>query len=144
MSEISSKNVFLTMLQLPVSLGLALCAFAEKHFTHWMLALENPLSHPMTDLATKRAKAASIQNDEIIGTPKKIIKWDHYRAFNAWLLLHNDEFIDRIRVIFEAEFAGLMTDARRRDRHLYAVLKPTRRENLRRLKNVFRVLATQI
>ena len=131
--KMSFKTVFLTMLQIPISLGLGISAFTEKHFTYWMLALENPLSHPMKDLATKRAKG----EDEILAAARKIVMQDHYRAFKAWLLLHDDVFIDRFRVMFETNFVDLMTDARRRDRHLYAVLKPTRHENIRRIDKVF-------
>ncbi len=124
------------MLQVPVSLGLAICAFANLHFTYWMLTLENPLSHPMTDLATKRAKieygTASVERDEILV----------YGAFKAQLLLHNDEFIDGIRVHFEAKHANLMAEGRRRDPHLYAVLKPTRSENIVRICSIFRALTT--
>jgi hypothetical protein len=112
-----------------------------------MLALENPLSHPMTELATKRAKdaqdAATIERDEILAAARKIIMQDRYRAYKAWLLLHNDEFIDRIREAFETNFVDLVTDARRRDRHLYAVLKPTRHENIRRIDKVFWALTAK-
>jgi hypothetical protein len=146
-NKLSLKNAFLTTLQVPVSLGLAIFAFAEMHFTYWMLALENPLSHPMTDRATNRAKdglgTANVERDETFVAVRNTIKQDNYRAFKDWLLLHNDEFIDRIRVVFETDFVDLMTDAMRRDRHLYAVLKPTRHENIRRIDNVFWALTTK-
>jgi hypothetical protein len=145
-NKISLKNVFSVILQLPLSLVLYLCGLAEKHFTYWMLALENPLSHPMTELAAKKIKseqgAACIERDKILTTARKIIRRDNYRAFKAWLLLHNDDFIGRFRVALEVEFFDLVTNARHQDPHLYAVLKPTRHENLRRVDKVFCALTS--
>jgi hypothetical protein len=143
-SKISLKNFFLCLLQLPVSLALFLCAFAEKYFTDWMIALENPLSHPMTELATKRAKdeqgTANTEKGETPAAAGKIITQDRYRAFDAYLLSRSDYSIDRLRFHLEAKYAGLMAEGRRRDPHLYAVLKPTRNENLVRIGNVFGAL----
>jgi hypothetical protein len=138
-NNLSPKNAFWTMLQLPISLGLMICTFAEMHFTYWMLALENPLSHPMTDLATKRAKT---EQGTMCLVAEKVITQDHNRVFKGWLLSNNDCFIERFRVRFEANHANLMAEGRRRDPHLYAVLKPTRSENVVRICGIFRALTT--
>lgn|GEM_PF-1943557 len=137
MNKLSLKIVFLTMLQVPISLGLLFCAFAEKHFMRWMLSLENPLSHPMTDQVGKGAKT-----EQTTAATKKAITQDNYRAFKAWLISNDDYFIDRLRVHFEASHVNLIADGRRRDPHLYAVLKPTRNENVMRIGNIFRALTT--
>jgi len=145
-NKLSLKNAFLVMMQLPLSLGLAICAFAEMKFTYWMLALENPLSHPMTDQATKQVKAEqdAANTKRIVAADKKVTKQDHYRAFKGWLISNDDYFIDRLRIHFEERYANLMAEGRRRDPHLYAVLKPTRTENIARISNIFRALtATQ-
>lgn len=139
MNNLSPKNAFLAMLQLPISLGLLICVFAEMRFTYWMLALENPLSHPMTDLATKRAKT---EQCTMCLVAEKIITQDHNRVFKGWLLSNDDYFIERFRVRFEANHASLMAEGRRRDPHLYAVLEPTRSENVVRICGIFRALTT--
>jgi hypothetical protein len=143
--KISLKDGFLTMLQVPASLVLCLCGLAEECLTHWLLVLENPLSHPMTDLAEKRAKTeqgATVKKDEATMVAQKVITPDHCRAFLAWLPSNNDYFIDRLRVHFEAKYVNLVTESRQRDPHLYAVLKPTRTENVMRISNIFRALPT--
>jgi len=140
------KDAFFTILQVPASFVLAVCALVELHFTRLMLALENPLSHPMTNRATKQAKteqdAASTKRVEIVAADKKAAKQDHYGAFKGWLILNDDYFIDRLRVHLEERYTNLMAEDRRRDPHLYAVLKPTRSENVTRICSIFVALTT--
>lgn len=135
MKKITAKNVFLVMLQLPLSAVLFACAFAEKYFTRWMIAIENPLSHPMTDLANKQVGQAKPK------TEIRAIKQEHIRAFNDWLITQDDYFIDRLRIHFEAKHFKIMAQSRRQNPHLYAVLKPTRSENIMRIDNMFEALS---
>lgn len=65
---------------------------------------------------------------------QKAKRRENYKAFKAWLILHNDEFIDRVRVKLEVNFRDIRVFTKYFDRHLYAVLKPTRTENLRRIE----------
>jgi len=140
-NKLSLKNAFLTILQVPVSLVLAICAFVNMHFTYWMLALENPLSHPMTDRATKRATAEQgTESIEKVESPT--VTQDHYKVFKGWLLSNDDYFIGRLRVHLEARYSNFVAEGRHRDPHLYAVLKPTRSENVVRICGIFRALTT--
>jgi hypothetical protein len=68
---------------------------------------------------------------------------DNYRAFKAWLLLHNDSEIDRVRRALEADRFSRYIVARHPNRHLYAVLKPNRLENLSRIDSIFGGLSVE-
>jgi hypothetical protein len=141
MSKISLKKRFLVTLQVPVVLVLYLCEKVEMCLKYWLLTTGNPFLRPTTELAAKQTQneqvITSAERDKTLATARKIIRRDNYRAFKAWLILHDDDFIDRARIALEAEIVGFAAFTRHWDRHLYAVLKPTRHENLRRIDFAF-------
>lgn len=66
-------------------------------------------------------------------------------AFKALLSRCSDDSLDRLRVEFEAyPVYGRFVIIKHHDRHLYAVLKPTRLENVKRINNVFFALPRKI
>ena len=134
------KNVILTFLQLSVCTALLLVALAEYLLTKCLLLLENPLSHPLADKAKARTKEVAANQDKQIREAKKIIKRVEYRAFLATIMRLGDDRVDAARESLEALGIGHAVVAEHPDRHLYAILKPTRRENLRRIQNVMRAL----
>jgi hypothetical protein len=136
----SLKNVFLVTLRVPAALVLYFLGLAKKHLRCWLLTTGNPFLRPMTERRQSEQAVTSIERDKILATARKIIRRDNYRAFKAWLTLHDNDFIDRVRIALEAEVVDFVAYARHRDRHLYAVLKPTRHENLRRIDNAFYAL----
>jgi len=134
------KNIILTFLQLPLCAVLCLVVFAEFLLTKCLLLVENPLSHPLANTVVSRNKKVAANQDEQIREAKKIVKRTRYRAFLATIMRFDDDKVDAIRESLESLGVGCAVVTEHTSRHLYAVLKPSRRENLQRIQNVMRAL----
>lgn len=134
------KNTILTLSQLPFCAVLFFVVFVESLLTKCLLLLENPLSHPLADIAKSRNEEIAARQGKQVLEARKIIKRTRYRAFLATIMRHNDGKVDAIRKSLESLGIGCAAAAEHTDRHLYAILKPSRRENLQRIQNVMRAL----
>ena len=136
MKKLTVKNCILTFLQVPVSLVLLAIVYLEFLLTKCLALLDNSLSSPLAGMAARRAISES---PETTGRNSN----NNTAEFNLlmnWLCSHDNVFIEDFRERLEAKGIGPDTIAVQSDRHLYAVLKPNRTENLRRIKNVLYAL----
>jgi len=134
MKILSLKNIILTVLQVPVLLAQCINAYIELLLTRCLVCLANPLSTPFD---YKQAPAATSEYN--IDTPGPSGEYDTDTVRILYILealgSRKNNFIIKLREAFERTEAGLRTVKTHPDRRLYAVLRPTRQENLRRIKN---------
>ena len=124
------KNTLLTILQVPVLIGLLLVYKVETFLIKCGVYLSNPFSPLQTTLLRfihriedVHSTATQPQHDQQ-GLEKLI----------AWLAARSEIIVDAYRRHLESKIAVLrqLIEA---EPHLYAVLKPTKQENLKRIEN---------
>ena len=79
---------------------------------------------------------------ELTNTPSAPDKEELLAVLMQYCRSHDDDWVNQFRVQIEKIPFSKMAANRSFDRHLYAVLEPTRGENLKRLENVFTQLTT--
>lgn len=133
MSDYTPKNIFLTVIQLPFFWVLLLVNKQKLYLMRILSKLDNPISSPIKDMADKELLGLSEINPGKIEDGLLFLKKE--MTCISW---KSDSWIEGFRCIMEKTSKGLSVIRTSSDRRLYAVLKPTRAENLQRIKNVFR------
>jgi len=125
------KNYIKTICQWPVSTLLFVVVLIEQGLTWCLSMLSNPL-WPFAGSMLRR----TIQRRE----PKKDVRPEkntfdvrsNVSVFRDWLKSQDDSHIEAYRLYVENEF-GVPADCRLKDPHLYAVRRPKRQENIKRI-----------
>lgn len=143
MKNLSAKNILLTLAQVPVVLMLSVVAYIELSLTKLLGYLANPFLSPKPQAILKR----------IVDSRPLADTYEEYRPTNT---IYTNKGIEDIlfvfdkrnnyqlngdRKVFENTEAGQRVKAGHPNRHLYAVLCPTRSENLKRIKNVLQAMS---
>ena len=116
------KNIILTLLQVPFVVLRLFAACLEYLTVRCLAALSNPLYSPLAETRTARMGPPNLAR--VIGLLKK----------------QNSLFVRRTRLILETTEAGRQAKRYHPDRRLYAVLRPTKAEDLKRIENVFNLM----
>lgn len=151
MKNLTLKNAILTILQWPVTAALRRTMSIQFMLTKCLARIDNPLSSPFADLARWKAKTDQRGREGIEeATERKVGAAGPYsrrevdlRKFENlinWLKSRSDEEVNSFREKVEATMVGCLVVEGSPERHLYAVLAPTKEENLRRIEKVFNVL----
>lgn len=101
-------------------------------FRQWLLKLGYAGPQPKPGCLRHQETAQKAINKTPATDKEKLLAtvMEHCRS-------HDDDWIDRFRAEIEAIPFSQAAAGCSSDRHLYAVLKPNREENLKRLENVF-------
>ena len=132
------KNTVKTLLQVLLMVVRTGAAIIDFICIKCMLPLENPLSAPLA----KEAKAKAIKHSPVINNNPDKREQVIQEIISSWTGLKVLS-IARDRAAFESIEEGREVVRLHPDRHLYAVAKPTRRENLMRIENVLRALPNE-
>lgn len=122
MRVLTFKNFVLTCLQLPLVFLRLIVACLDYLLVRSLIALGNPLSWPIDT-------AIQVKYDNEGTNIKSVLNL---------LSIQSDRVLDSDRKFLERTTAGRQAVKTNSDRQLYAVLKPTRAENLRRIENVLK------
>lgn len=109
-------------IQIPIALALLILAYVERLLMKSMACLKNP----STLLQSVNRYNCHADREQAI--QHILIAWDK----------KSDYTIAKGRQTFESTEWGRQAIQNNTDRHLYAVLKPTKKENLERIGNVLR------
>jgi len=121
------RNYVKTICQLPVSTLLYLVVLAEHGLTWCLGKLSNPLS-PVAGSLLKRIVKSREPEKEVLDVRPNVV------VFRDWLESQDDEHVEAFRIHIESEFS-VPVKARKKNAHLYAVSRPNREENIRRIAN---------
>lgn len=150
MKILTVKNFVLTVFQIPFLLVLWFVNYLQLFVYKCLMRIENPLSMPLAQLAEntidKTSKSTSTDNTiEISDSQNTIDKavadtidtaMSNVQTILALFSLRSSYKLNQDRQLFEATPAGRQAVVTNPDRHLYAVQRPTRQENLQRIGNV--------
>ena len=137
MSQI--KTLFIVCLQFIVVVTLWVVVYIESTLTRSMMylsGLTGSLLSPRSSSVLEK-----IVDGRQKGRPKKT---DEEIVNNVLGLLDrtdNDSDLNNDREVFENTEDGRRVRAEHSDRHLYAILRPTRSENLKRIENVLQAMS---
>lgn len=129
------KTYLLTIAQIPVALALLIVACAELLLTKCMACLGGALPSLRTnDVMCKAADNRYCHKDREQDIQQILSLWDK----ESYCVTAKD------RQKFEALECGRRAIRNNPDRHLYAVLRPTKQENLGRIGNVLREMDSEL
>ena len=155
MRILTLKNALLTILQLPVMAILLLAASMQLVLIKCLARIDNALSSPFADLARRKVvytaktdqrgcegveEAAGLQVGTAGPYTRREVDLRKFDNMIIWLKSCSDEDVNSFRKKVEATMIGRRIVASSSERHLYAVLAPTKEENLERIEKVFNVL----
>ena len=121
------KNHIMTICQLPVILLLFAVVLVERGLTWCLGKLSNPLC-PFARTTLRRIVEKREPEKDAFDVRSNV------SVFRDWLNSQDDNHIEAYRLYIENEF-GVTVLARKKDPHLYAVRRPSREENIRRIAN---------
>ncbi len=125
------KNYIKIICQLPVSFLLYAVVLLERGLTWCLGRLSNPLCPVAFSVLKRIVKKREAEKD----TCSKKDVFDvrsNISAFRDWLKGQDDDFIEVYRFSIENEF-GVPAHCKEKDSHLYAVCRPSRDENIKRI-----------
>jgi len=126
------RTLITVCLQLLVATTLLLVVHIELGLNRLLRYLVNPLLSPRAITILKRIVMAR----DAATCPEKM-KDDFIKDLLCLLdRTDNDYQLNKDRVVFENTEEGRRIRAEHHDRHLYAILRPTRKENIQRIENV--------
>jgi len=127
------KNYIKTICQLPVSLLLHVVVLLERGLTWCLGKLSNPLC-PFAGSVLKRIIKSREPEKDVC--PKKDVfdVRSNVSVFRDWLKSQDDEYVEAYRLYIENEF-GIPIRCKDKDPHLYAIRRPNREENIKRIAN---------
>jgi hypothetical protein len=125
MKKLSVKNGILTILQVPVLLAQLILAYMDLLLTKCLAGLNNPMSRPLARIKPHQTTSEVIEDkDRSVETIMRL--WGGV----------GDIGVRSDRKYFEMTEWGQRAVKTHPDRHLYAVMRPNRAENLKRIENV--------
>jgi len=132
------KNYIKTICQLPAVSMLFLIVLIEQGLTWCLIKLGNPLC-PFALSALKRiVREPEPEKNDCSAVPDVR---SNVSVFRDWLKDKDDNFIETYRISIENEF-GVPAWGKDKDSHLYAVRRPNREENIRRIAYALSTMKT--
>ena len=125
------KTYLLTIAQVPVGLALLVLACVQLCCTY----IEPRLKRLVVQQATGPKEADNSENGNT--------SLDDIDSFLIWLLMQEDDCVEWVRQVYEGSQAMRDIVGTHPDRKLYAVLRPTKTENLRRIEWTLRAWPCQ-
>ncbi len=133
-------NYIKTICQLPVSFLLHVVVLIERGLTWCLVRLSNPLC-PFTCSVLKRIVKKREAAKDICSKKDVFDVRPNISVFRDWLKGQDDDFIESYRFSMENEF-GVPAHCKDKDSHLYAVCRPSRDENIKRIAYSLSVMNT--